>query len=159
LRHEHQHNETMLQTLQLARLSGYELPDRMPPPDAPIPRLTGLELIEIPAGPFDIGAPKRGFAYDNERPRHRTDVRGYLIGQAPITNATYLTFVEGGGYERREWWSDEGWAWKEQYDITRPAGWTEDGGAQWGVRGLQPLQPHHPVVHVSWFEADAFARA
>src|SRR6478752_7430166 len=63
LRHEQQHNETMLQTLQLARLSGYELPDRRPSYEAPIPRLTGLELIEVPAGPFDIGAPKRGFAY------------------------------------------------------------------------------------------------
>ena len=58
--------------------------------------------------------PADGFAYDNERPRHRTDVRGYLIGRSPITNGTYLTFVEGGGYERREWWSDEGWAWKQQ---------------------------------------------
>ena len=65
---------------------------------------------------------RRGFAYDNERPRHRTDVRGYLIGRTPITNATYLTFVEGGGYERREWWSDEGWSWKEDYDITTTAG-------------------------------------
>ncbi|HEX4671812.1 MAG TPA: SUMF1/EgtB/PvdO family nonheme iron enzyme, partial [Solirubrobacteraceae bacterium] len=159
LRHEHQHNETMLQTLQLARLRGYELPDRRPVPDAPIPRLTGLELIEIPAGPFDIGAPRRGFAYDNERPRHRTDVRGYLIGQAPITNATYLTFVEGGGYERREWWSHEGWAWKEEYDITRPASWTTDLSAEWRLGSCEPLAPDRPVVHISWFEADAFARA
>jgi gamma-glutamyl hercynylcysteine S-oxide synthase len=159
LRHEQQHNETMLQTLQLARLSGYELTDRRTAPDAPIPQLTGLELIEIPAGPFVIGAPKRGFAYDNERPRHRTDVRGYLIGQSPITNATYLTFVEGGGYERREWWSHEGWAWKEEYDITRPASWTADLSAEWRLGSCEPLAPERPVVHISWFEADAFARA
>jgi iron(II)-dependent oxidoreductase len=99
------------------------------------------------------------FAYDNERPRHWTDVRGYLIGRHPITNATYLKFVEGGGYRRREWWSDEGWAWKEDYDISRPGSWTADHGGEWRLGNLEPLHPHRPVVHVSWFEADAFARA
>ncbi len=158
LRHEHQHNETMLQTVQLAQLEGYELPRRAGPEPAP-PAGTGLELVEVGAGPCTIGAPADGFAYDNERPRHRTDVREYLIGRTPITNATYLTFVEGGGYERREWWSDEGWAWKEDYDITRPQSWTADLRSEWRLTGLEPLHPHRPVVHVSWFEADAFARA
>jgi iron(II)-dependent oxidoreductase len=159
LRHEHQHDETMLQTLQLAQLSDYELAGRRPDPEAPRPFFTGLELVEVPPGPCTIGATARGFAYDNERPRHRTDVRGYLIGRTPITNATYLTFVEGGGYERREWWSHEGWAWKEEYDITRPGAWTADLTAEWRLGQLEPLHPDRPVVHVSWFEADAFARA
>jgi gamma-glutamyl hercynylcysteine S-oxide synthase len=165
-RHEHQHNETMLQTLELAQLEGYRLTDarREHPADGapaagPGIALTGLEMVEIPAGPCLIGAPGGGFAYDNERPQHRTDVRRYLLGRTPITNASYLTFVEGGGYQRREWWSDEGWAWKEQYDITRPASWTEDCRAEWRLTGFEPLHPHRPVVHVSWFEADAFARA
>jgi gamma-glutamyl hercynylcysteine S-oxide synthase len=159
LRHEHQHNETMLQTLQLARLADYEPAgvQAMPEPVEPSP--TGLELVEIPGGECTIGAPADGFAYDNERPRHRTNVGAYLIGRAPITNATYLRFVEGGGYERREWWSDEGWAWKEQYDITRPGGWAADQRAEWRLGSVEPLDPHRPVVHVSWFEADAFARA
>ena len=111
----------------LARLAGYELPGRRPiPVPADARSDTGLEMVEVPAGECTIGATDEGFAYDNERPRHRTDVRGYLIGRTPITNATYLTFVEGGGYERRDWWSDEGWAWKEEYDISRPSG--VDGG-------------------------------
>jgi iron(II)-dependent oxidoreductase len=160
LRHEQQHNETMLQTLQLARLSDYV-------PVGPAPATPGgqdahgggLDLVEIPAGRCTIGAAAGGFAYDNERPRHPTDVRGYLIGRAPITNATYLTFVEGGGYERREWWSAEGWAWQEDYDITRPEGWTADLRAEWRLHKLEPLHPTRPVVHISWFEADAFARA
>ncbi|HEY2321034.1 MAG TPA: SUMF1/EgtB/PvdO family nonheme iron enzyme, partial [Solirubrobacteraceae bacterium] len=79
--------------------------------------------------------------------------------RTPITNATYLTFVEGGGYERREWWSDEGWSWKEDYDITRPQSWTPDLRFEWRLSGLEPLHPDRPVVHISWFEADAFARA
>jgi gamma-glutamyl hercynylcysteine S-oxide synthase len=159
VRHEHQHGETMLQTIELSRLPRYELAGEHPPAAMPRPAFTGLELIEIPGGECTIGAPAIGFAYDNERPRHRTDVRAYMIGRTPITNATYLTFVEGGGYQRREWWSDEGWSWKEQYDITRPGGWTADLSAQWRLGRLSPLDPDQPVVHVSWFEADAFARA
>jgi iron(II)-dependent oxidoreductase len=159
IRHEQQHNETMLQTIQLARLHGYEPPCGLASaPDTALSRF-GLEMIEIPAGECTIGARPTGFAYDNERPRHRTDVRDYLIAQAPITNASYLTFVEGGGYERREWWSDEGWAWKEDYDISRPGSWTADRTAEWRLNRLEPLKPDRPVVHVSWFEADAFARA
>jgi iron(II)-dependent oxidoreductase len=164
IRHEQQHNETMLQTMQLAHLNGFSTPP-VPAPSGPSTNRaaagqhTGLELIEIPAGPCSIGAQNDGFAYDNERPRHHTDVRGYLIGRTPITNATYLHFVEGGGYERREWWSHEGWAWKDQYDITRPLGWTADLTAEWRLDKLEPLDPDRPVVHISWFEADAFARA
>jgi gamma-glutamyl hercynylcysteine S-oxide synthase len=165
LRHEQQHNETMLQTIQLAQLTGLgpfteaASPGGAPAGNGASPSFTGLELVEIPAGPCPIGAAAAGFAYDNERPRHHTDVRGYLIGRTPITNATYLTFVEGGGYERREWWSDEGWSWKEDYDITRPQSWTADLRSEWRLSGLEPLHPDRPVVHISWFEADAFARA
>ncbi|HET8979272.1 MAG TPA: ergothioneine biosynthesis protein EgtB [Solirubrobacteraceae bacterium] len=159
LRHEHQHNETMLQTIQLAELEGLDAPGR--PGLAPVAAggHTGLEMVHVPAGPCTLGAPASGFAYDNERPRHRTDVRAYLIGRTPITNASYLTFVEGGGYERREWWSNEGWSWKEDYDITRPQSWTPDLQGEWRLSGVEPLDPDRPVVHVSWFEADAFARA
>jgi iron(II)-dependent oxidoreductase len=159
VRHEHQHNETMLQTIELAHLHDYQLAALRPAASARGPAPTGLEMIAVSGGQCTIGAPADEFGYDNERPCHHTDVRDYLIGASPITNATYLTFVEGGGYERREWWSEEGWAWKEQYDITRPRGWTADHAAEWRVTALEPLDPHKPVVHVSWFEADAFARA
>jgi gamma-glutamyl hercynylcysteine S-oxide synthase len=88
-------------------------------------------------------------------------MRPFRIGRTAITNATWLTFTEGGGYQRREWWSDEGWSWKEDYDITHPGGWAagSDGWRQWRVDGWAPLHPDEPVVHVSWFEADAFARS
>jgi iron(II)-dependent oxidoreductase len=159
LRHEHQHDETMLQTLQLASLSDYELAGRRPEPAFPRPSFTGLEMVEIAAGPCTIGAPAGGFAYDNERPRQRLDVPAYLIGRTPITNASYLAFIGRDGYQRREWWSDEGWAWKEKDGIVRPGSWTADLAAEWRLGKLEPLHPDRPVIHVSWFEADAFARA
>ena len=103
--------------------------------------------MTVPAGPFLMGAGDDvAFAYDNERPRHAVDVAAFRIARRPVTNATWLHFAEGGGYERREWWSDEGWAWKEEYDITHD-------------RGVAAGDPDAPACHVSWFEADAFARA
>jgi iron(II)-dependent oxidoreductase len=160
LRHEQQHDETMLQALELHRL--LPAPAIAPAPRPPAPGgHTGLESVLVEGGPCSIGAGRDGFAYDNERPRHRTDVRAFRIGRTPITNATWLTFTEGGGYERREWWTEESWAWKEDYDITHPVGWASgpDGWRQWRIDGWAPLHPDEPVVHVSWFEADAFARS
>jgi iron(II)-dependent oxidoreductase len=140
LRHELQHTETMLQAMALG--------DLLPPAFAGPGEVAGdgLELVDVPAGEAAIGAGAEGFAYDNERPRHVVDVPAFSIGRTPVTNATWLSFAEGGGYERREWWSREAWAWKEDYDITNHP-------------GSRTGPPDAPVVHVSWFEADAFARA
>ncbi len=144
VRHEAQHNETMRQTLFLAGLPGGR------PDDGRRPRGAAAGgWIDVPAGALEMGAGSDGFAFDNERPRHRVDVPAFRIARRPVTNATWLSFCEGGGYERREWWSDEGWAWKEEYDITHPEGWSADG----------PIRLDRPVMHVSWFEADAFARS
>jgi iron(II)-dependent oxidoreductase len=147
LQHEQQHNETMLQTLGLAGLlpAPAAWPGRNGGGEAP--GAGGLELVDVSAGEFEMGSPRDRFSYDNERPRHGVFLPAFRIGRTPVTNATWLTFTEGGGYVRREWWSDEGWAWKEDYDITHPASPVEDG------------HPDKPVVHVSWFEADAFARS
>ena len=155
VRHEQQHCETMLQTLNLARLDGHR-PSRSPTP----PGSGGgrLEMVEVAGGEMELGAGDDGFAYDNERPRHRVEVDPFLIGRMPIDNATFLAFVEGGGYQRRELWSEEAWRWKEQYDITHPLNWTDDG-REWRIGGYEPIDPDKPVVHVSWFEADSFARA
>jgi iron(II)-dependent oxidoreductase len=140
LRHELQHAETMRQALFLGGLPG-GAPEELP-------ALTGSDdHVSVPGGTFEVGATATGFAYDNERPRHAVDLGPFSIGRTPVTNATWRHFVEGGGYERREWWTDEGWAWKQCYDITHPLGW-DDGP-----------QSHAPVMHVSWFEADAFARS
>jgi gamma-glutamyl hercynylcysteine S-oxide synthase len=142
LRHELQHTETMRQTLALAGL--------LPLGEPTLRRLAGEEgWLGFAAGAFTMGAGPDGFAYDNERPRHVARTGAFAIARRPATNASWLRFSEGGGYERREWWSDEGWAWKEQYDIThRPS--VADGRAGW---------LDLPACGVCWFEADAFARA
>jgi gamma-glutamyl hercynylcysteine S-oxide synthase len=89
-----------------------------------------------------------GFAYDNERPQHGVTLEGFAIQSFPVTNASFLSFAEGGGYEYRPWWTDEAWQWKQCYDITHPLGWADGPPSDLGA----------PVQHVSWFEADAFAR-
>jgi gamma-glutamyl hercynylcysteine S-oxide synthase len=139
LRHELQHTETMRQAMALGGL--------LPPGEgAPAPVDGADGWATLPGGPFAMGVDGDGFSYDNERPRHTVDVPPFAIARRPVTNGTWMRFVEGGGYVRREWWSDEGWAWKEQYDITHDP-------------GVAAGRPDAPVCHVSWFEADAFARA
>ncbi|HXB66084.1 MAG TPA: SUMF1/EgtB/PvdO family nonheme iron enzyme [Solirubrobacteraceae bacterium] len=150
VRHELQHNETMRQTLALANL--------LPPEEPTLRPLPGEEgWLTLAAGAFTMGAGPDGFAYDNERPRHLARTGAFQIARRPVTNASWLHFSEGGGYERREWWSDEGWAWKQEYDITHhPAVAAARAATRAGGRA-DTLDA--PVCHVSWFEADAFARA
>jgi iron(II)-dependent oxidoreductase len=140
LRHELQHTETMRQAMALGGVLGAGEPTLHATGG------DGLDLVEIPAGSFVMGAGADGFAYDNERPARAVDVPAFRIGRTPVTNASWLTFTEGGGYVRREWWSDEGWQWKEEYDIH-------------GHDGSAAGDPAHPVSCVTWFEADAFARS
>jgi iron(II)-dependent oxidoreductase len=145
LRHELQHAETMRQTMAIAGLLGAgELAKR----DRPLPPPVDgeREWIELAAGSFAIGAPEEGFAYDNERPRHTVELPAFQIARRPVSNASWMRFSEGGGYERREWWSNEGWAWKLQYDIVHHP-------------QVAAGRAEAPACHVSWFEADAFARA
>ena len=161
IQHEQQHTETMLQTMLLGRLNGYSHPRRRASPPAPGGH-SGLEFVRVAGGDVQLGAPDDCFAYDNERPRHDVQVEPFLIGRTLVTNATWLAFTEGGGYERREWWTEEAWAWKQQYDITRPLNWERRPDGAWiehTVCGPRPLDPDRPAAHVSWFEAAAVARA
>jgi gamma-glutamyl hercynylcysteine S-oxide synthase len=137
-RHELQHTETMRQAMRLGGL--------LAPGEPLLDPLGGRDgWLDVPAGTFAMGAPDDVFSYDNERPRHDVEVGAFRIARRPVTNGTWLTFTEGGGYQRREWWTDEGWAWKEDYDITH-------------CPDAETGHPDAPVCHVSWFEADAFAR-
>jgi gamma-glutamyl hercynylcysteine S-oxide synthase len=137
LRHELQHTETMLQAMRLGGLPAPALAQ-------PDPVIGEDGWVEVPAGPAEIGAEDGVWAYDNERARHTVQLEAYRIARAPVTNAAWRRFAEDGGYRRREWWSADGWAWT---DRELHAAATVDG------------DPDAPVCHVSWYEADAFARS
>ena len=143
LRHELQHSETMRQTMALAGLLSDEDQAAV---DRPLGGLPDQEWVEVPAGEFEMGAGAEAFAYDNERPRHAVDTEGFRIARNPVSCESWMRFSDGGGYEQREWWSVEGWAWKQEHRIgPDPA--------------LTAIDPKAPACHISWFEADAFARA
>ena len=100
------------------------------------------------------------FAFDNESPAHRVFVESYRIAPALITNAEYLQFIEDGGYRRPELWLAAGWSVVHEQKREAPLYWerTQDGWTEFTLAGTQPLDPHAPVCHVSYYEADAFAR-
>jgi iron(II)-dependent oxidoreductase len=117
------------------------------------------EDVELPGGHFMLGAEPGGeFVFDNEKWAHEVKLAPFRIARAPITNAGFLEFVQAGGYSRREWWDDEGWAWRSREDLQAPKYWTRRDGA-WMQRRFdhtEALQPEHPVIHVSWHEARAY---
>ncbi|XAY07185.1 Hercynine oxygenase [Paraconexibacter sp. AEG42_29] len=150
LQHELQHTETMRQAMEVAGLlpAGDGLRTELPRTLGGVHHPTG-GWLDLDAGSFTMGAGPDVFAYDNERPQHQVHVPAFRIARRPVTNASWLTFTEGGGYVRREWWSDEGWAWKEDQDINGDR----------AVADVAAAPPGAPVCHISWFEADAFARS
>lgn len=114
---------------------------------------------EIPGGVFQLGAtPGPYFTFDNEKWAHAVEVAPFRIARAPVTNAEFLGFVEDGGYRRPELWSHQGWVWRSKAGAQHPAYWAR-GGAGWLRRHYDryvDLEPHHPVAHVGWFEAEAY---
>ncbi|HWN73819.1 MAG TPA: SUMF1/EgtB/PvdO family nonheme iron enzyme [Solirubrobacterales bacterium] len=138
LAHELQHNETMLQLLQV--VEGYE-PVRAEFSPAPEPAPDSPEEVAIEGGEYEVGAPARGFAYDNERPRHAVELRPFAIDRTPVSNGAYISYMEATGAEPPLYWEREGDGW---VDTSR------------GRRA--PIDPAAPVIHVSWDQADGFAR-
>ena len=161
LQHEYQHNETMLQTLQLKQGEPYAAPraQSFGPPALPI---EPGAMVRIPGGRVAVGTNDRTAAYDNERPRHEIELNAYWMDTAPVTNDAYRAFIEDGGYTRDELWSDAGRAWRDEDGVQAPKYWfRSDSG--WHTRTMNRTQPiddvaQHPVCHVSWFEAEAYAR-
>ncbi|MFJ4652612.1 ergothioneine biosynthesis protein EgtB [Nocardia sp. NPDC088792] len=153
--HEQQHDETMLATHQLR--TGEAV---LSAPAAPVARVRVGGEVVIPAGEFVMGTDTDPWALDNERPAHPVHVPGFAIDAAPITNEQYLAFLADGGYERPELWSERGWAHRVEAGLVSPECWQQDGGGHWWRRvfgTMQQLRPHQPVVHVCWFEAEAYA--
>jgi len=158
VQHEHQHDETMLATLQLRAGEpvlgeGSELPPGRP--------VTGGDEVLVPAGAFTLGTSTDPWAYDNERPAHRVDLAGFWIGRLPVSNRAQLAFLEDGGYDDERLWSPAGWAWRCRGGLTAPLFWRRDGAGGWLRRRFgrdEPLPLDEPVQHVCWYEAAAHAR-
>ncbi|MEE1930342.1 ergothioneine biosynthesis protein EgtB [Streptomyces sp. TRM 70351] len=154
--HEQQHDETMLATHQLRR--GPAVLHAPPPPAAPDGPLPPEVLV--PAGPFTMGTDTDPWALDNERGAHRVEVPAFWLDTTPVTNAAYTAFIEDGGYEEPRWWHPEGWTYVRSAGLGAPLFWRREGTA-WTRRRFGttvPVAPEQPVVHVSWYEADAYAR-
>jgi iron(II)-dependent oxidoreductase len=136
--HEHQHNETMLQLLQM--VDGYPCPGR----DEWVtsePVAEGPEMVAVAAGSYEVGAPEEGFAYDNERPRHEEQLEAFRIDRAPVSNEAFAAFVAETGAEPPMYWEPDG-----------AGGWLN---TTFGAR--RPLDSALPVIHVSCAQAEAFA--
>ena len=155
--HEEMHCEAFTYTRQtLAYPEPRGIPRKVCAPCGPWPG-----DVELQGGVMMLGAcPEDGFVFDNEKWAHPVEVAPFRIGRAPVTNAEFAAFVEDGGYHRRELWFPEGWRWRTACSAVQPVYWRKDGG-DWLCRGYdrwQTLQPHLPVMHVNWFEADAYCR-
>ncbi|HZD54118.1 MAG TPA: selenoneine synthase SenA [Woeseiaceae bacterium] len=117
---------------------------------------------ELPGGTFIFGAPPGApFLFDNEKWGHEVRVAPFRMGRTPVTNAEYLAFVDDGGYTRREYWDDAGWAWRTKTGALHPVYWRHRGGEPWQLRRFDEwheLPPNQPVIHVCWHEANAWCR-
>ena len=156
IQHELQHHETMLQTLQI-RDEPYVCPRGWARPGAT--SRPGEALVE--GSTAVVGTDDEPWAYDNESPAHLVALEPFRIDIAPVTNAAYLEFVGDGGYREPRWWTAAGWAWRQDRRVEHPEYWLSDGAGGWIRRRFgvpEPLAPDEPVEHVSWYEADAYAR-
>lgn len=156
VQHEQQHVETMLATHQLR--SGPAVLDAPPAPRAATRGLPGPVLV--PGGPFEMGTSVEPWALDNERPAHRVHVPAFRIGATPVTNGDYEQFITAGGYDDERWWHPDGWAHRTAAGLVAPQDWTREGDRWWRRRfgRVEPVPADEPVQHVSWYEADAYAR-
>jgi iron(II)-dependent oxidoreductase len=153
--HENQHDETMLQALNL----------RTGPPllstGSPLPPgrsdVVGTSVL-VPAGEFVLGvdAVSEPHSLDNERPAHVVDVPAFRIGRVPVTNGEWRQFVDDGGYEQQHWWSERGWQHRQEAGLSAPQFWNADGTrARFGH--IEEIPADEPVQHVTYFEAEAYA--
>jgi gamma-glutamyl hercynylcysteine S-oxide synthase len=140
LAHEHQHNETMLQLLQL--IEAYE-PVQVDESIEREPVTDGPEMVRVEGGSHEIGAAARGFAYDNERPRHQVELAPFWIDRTPVSNGDYIAHLEESGGEPPMYWERDG----------------EGGWVRTAMGRTVEVESRLPVIHVSWDEADAFARS
>jgi gamma-glutamyl hercynylcysteine S-oxide synthase len=156
--HEAQHDETMLITHQIR--AGTPVLTAAAPGPAPADALRLPAEVLVPGGPFTMGTSADPWALDNERPAHTVQVGSFFIDVTPVTCGQYLRFITDGGYDDPRWWTPDGWAHRQRAGLSAPLYW-QSGSGQWlrKVFGrLEPVVAAEPVLHVCWYEADAYAR-
>ena len=158
LHHEQQHQELMLTDIKHVFFSNPLYPAYRPgqsrKPEAALP----LTFDRIPGGNYEIGATTAGFCFDNETPRHTVLLEDFSLANRLVTNAEYADFVRDGGYGDPSLWLSDGWAAIQSHGWTKPLYWSEDAEREFTLTGWQPIDAAAPVCHVSFYEADAFAR-
>jgi ergothioneine biosynthesis protein EgtB len=161
LNHEQQHQELMLMDM-LATFAENPLRPAVWPLEAesPSPATRDLGWIDGREGIVQIGHDGAGFAFDNEGPRHRVFLQRHALADRVVTNGEWLGFIADGGYGDPRLWLADGWAWVQQNGVEAPLYWLreDEGWARFGLDGVAPLDPAEPVCHISYYEADAFAR-
>ncbi len=162
LHHEQQHQELLLTDLKHLLWCNPLNPaySRAPAPVSPAPALAWQGFA---GGIADIGHHGDGFCYDNELPRHRVFLEPYQLASRLVTNGEYAAFMAAGGYRDPLWWLSEGWDWRSGHGLEHPRYWEPGGAGEGGwqeftLGGLCALDPHAPVTHITYYEADAFAR-
>jgi gamma-glutamyl hercynylcysteine S-oxide synthase len=157
--HEQQHDETMLITHQLRQ--GPQVLSAPPPDPPPADALALPAEVLVPGGPFSMGTSGQAWALDNERPAHTVLLPSFYLDTVPVTNAAYLEFIADGGYDNPRWWTTAGWEHRQRAGLQAPQFWSRNGSGQWVRRRFgvtEPVPPAEPVLHVCWYEADAYAR-
>jgi ergothioneine biosynthesis protein EgtB len=158
--HEEQHQELILMDIQHLFAQNVLRPAyqarRPREVAAPVP----LHFLDRPGGLVEIGDKDSAFVFDNERPRHLVHLGAYQLANRLSTNAEWMAFMADGGYRRPELWLSDGWACAQANGWEAPLYWEagEGGWRRFGLNGLSEVEPEAPVVHVSYYEADAFAR-
>jgi iron(II)-dependent oxidoreductase len=163
VQHEHQHDETLLATLQLMDDWAHPAADGHRPAHGSTRGSTATRLprdVTIPGGAYEIGTDTDPWAYDNERPAHVVELAPYRIDTTAVTNAAYATFVEAGGYDDPAHWTADGWKWRQEAGLTAPQFWARhgDGWVRRRFGRTESVPADEPVQHVGWYEADAYAR-
>jgi ergothioneine biosynthesis protein EgtB len=160
MHHEQQHQELLLMDIKRNFYANPLYPayaDRRHPGGREAPP---LRWLEFPGGIRELGYEGEAFSFDNERPRHKVFLRDYRLGSRLVTNGEYLEFVEAGGYARPELWLSDGWTAIHERGWKTPLYWTrlDDSWQEMTLSGLHALRPAAPVCHLSYYEADAYAR-
>jgi ergothioneine biosynthesis protein EgtB len=157
LQHEQQHQELLLTDILHAFAQNPLAPAALPGWREPRPVPGPTTFIERPGGIVQIGHTGNDFCFDNETPAHDVLLRDHAIASRLVRNSDWADFIADGGYRSPSLWMSDGWATVQAQGWTAPLHWREDA-MQMGLGGLAPIDPNAPVRHVSWYEADAFAR-